>query len=325
MLKHRLAAAAVVLSISIGASSALAQGGSYPDRNIQLVVPFGAGGGVDVLARLFAERAQAKLGITIIVENRAGASGTIGGQSVMQSPPDGYTLLFAPVTHIMANQVLTTVPYNAVTDFTPVARVGEAPMLVIMSPKMPQKTLSEVVAAARENPKNWTVGTSGLGSAGHLAALELSNVSKANLTITPYRGTAAALTDVMGGHIQLLIDPVITLLPVARAGKVKPMAITASKRTALAPDIPTAAEVGFPSLDFTAWYGFWGPKGLPSDIVVKLNTRFNEVGRELAEEKRLAPLGIELVTETPAEFARYIQVQVERNEKLLKDANFKPQ
>ena len=323
--KGWLAAAAVALSISLGASFALAQSGNYPDRRIRVVVPFAAGGGVDVLARMFAERAQAKLGNTIIVDNRPGASGTVGGQLVMRSPSDGYTLLFAPVTHIMANQIMAEVPYDPVTDFTPVARVAEAPLLVVMSPKMPQKTLSEVIAAARENPQNWTIGVSGLGSASHLAALELNYVFKANLTIALYRGTAPALTDVMGGHIQLLIENTITLLPVALAGGVKPLAITGSRRTAMAPDFPTAAEVGFPSLNFTAWYGFWGPKGLPSDIVAKLNTTFNDVGRELVAEKRLAPLGIEVVTETPDEFARYIRDQVDRNGALLKEANFKPE
>ena len=204
----------------------LAQQGTFPDKTIKVIVPFAAGGGVDVMARLFAEKAAPILGVPVIVENRAGASGTIGGQAVHQSPPDGYTLLFVPLTHVMANSVLKSVPYNAVEDFTTVARVGKSSMLVVMSPKMPQKTLAEIAAAAREKPADWTIATSGLGSAGHVASIELNNVSKANMTITPYRGTAPALTDVMGGHVQILIDSIVTLLPAARDGKVKALAIT---------------------------------------------------------------------------------------------------
>jgi tripartite-type tricarboxylate transporter receptor subunit TctC len=277
------------------------------------------------MARLFAEKAAPLFGAPVIVENRAGASGTIGGQAVHQSPPDGYTLLFAPLTHDMANIVLKSAPYDAVNDFTPVARVGESSMLVIVSTKTTPKTLAEVAVAAREHPADWTIATSGLGSAGHVASIELSNVSKANMTITPYRGTAPALTDVMGGHVQLLIDSIVTLLPAARDGKVRALAITASKRSALAPEVPTAAESGMPSLTFTSWFGFFGPKGMPKDVVTKLNTVFNEAGRKLAEEKRLDPLGAEPVAETPEDFARFVRAQVERNTKLLQGAGFKPQ
>jgi len=322
-MRHRLIAALAL--VPLYTASAFAQSGSFPDKTIKVIVPFAAGGGVDVMARLFAEKAGPMLGVPVIVENRAGASGTIGGQAVHQSPPDGSTLLFVPLTHVMANSVLKSVPYNAVADFTPVARVGESSMLVVMSPKMPQKTLAEVAAAAREHPADWTIATSGLGSAGHVASIELSNVSKANLTITPYRGTAPALTDVMGGHVQILIDSIVTLLPAANDGKVKALAITAAKRSALAPEVPTAVESGMPSLTFTSWFGFFGPKDMPRDVVMKLNATFNEAGRKLAEEKRLVPLGAEPVAETPDDFARFIRVQVERNAKLLEGAGFKPQ
>jgi tripartite-type tricarboxylate transporter receptor subunit TctC len=325
MLKHLIATALAVAALSAGMLPAWPLGGRYPDRAIRVVVPFGPGGGVDVVARLFAEKAQAKLGVPVITENRAGASGTIGGLSVQQSQPDGHTLLFAPLTHVMANLVMSKVPYDPVADFTPVARVGESPMLVVMSAKMPQQTLTEVAAAARARPADWTVATSGLGSAGHIASIELSNVSKADLTITPYRGTALALTDVIGGHVQLLIDSIITLLPPVRDGKVRALAITSSKRTAIAPDVPTAAESGMPTLEFTSWFGFFGPKGMSNDVVMKLNATFNEAGRELAQEGRLSTLGIEPVAETPAAFASFVRRQVERNGSLLRGANFRPE
>jgi tripartite-type tricarboxylate transporter receptor subunit TctC len=315
---------AAVLTLLSLAAPAFAQG-AFPDKPIKVIVPYAAGGGVDVMARLFAEKAAPLFGVPVIVENRAGASGTIGGQAVHQSQPDGYTLLFAPLTHVMANIVLKSAPYDAVNDFTPVARVGESSMLVVVSTKTTPKTLAEVAVEAREHPADWTIATSGLGSAGHVASIELSNVSKANMTITPYRGTAPALTDVMGGHVQLLIDSIVTLLPAARDGKVRALAITASKRSALAPEVPTAVESGMPSLTFTSWFGFFGPKGMPKDVVTKLNATFNEAGKKLAAEKRLDPLGAEPVAETPEDFARFVRAQVERNTKLLQGAGFKPQ
>lgn len=316
--------AIAVSSIAI-ITSAAAQPGSFPDKTIKVIVPFAAGGGIDVMARLYAEKAKDKLGVPVIVENRPGASATIGGQAVHQSAPDGYTLLFVPITHVMANVVLKSVPYDAVNDFTPVARVGEGPLLVVMSPKMPLKSLAEVAAAAREKPPDWTVATSGLGSAGHIASIALREAAKADLTITPYRGTAPALTDIMGGHIQLLIDSIITLLPPARGGKVKALAITSSKRSSLAPEIPTAAESGMPSLAFGSWFGFFGPKGMPPDVVAKLNIVFNETSQKLAAENRLTELGVEPVAETPEEFGRFVRAQVALGTKLLQSAGFKPE
>jgi tripartite-type tricarboxylate transporter receptor subunit TctC len=320
-LLKRLLAAIAALAISIVALPAFAQG-SFPERTVRIIVPFAAGGGVDVMARLFAEKAAAILGGPVIVENRAGA--TVGGLAVHQAQPDGYTLLFAPLTHVMANHVLKTVPYDAVADFTTIARVGESPLLAVMSAKMPQKTLAEVAAAARERPTDWSIATSGLGSLSHIAGIEFRNVSKADITITPYRGTAPAMIDVIGGHVQLMIDSIVTLLPPARDGKVKALAMTGAKRSALAPEIPTARESGMPSLEFTAWYGFFGPKGMPQDVVTKLNATFNRAGPLLAEEKRLAPLGVDPVAETPEAFGRFVRAEVDRYSKLLQGAGFQP-
>jgi tripartite-type tricarboxylate transporter receptor subunit TctC len=191
-------AAALAIAVCCGAAPGFSQTGNYPNRTIRIVVPFVPGGGVDTLARMFAEKMQPKLGVTVIVENRAGASGTVGGASVLQSPPDGYTVLFSSNTHSMAKQVMSKPPYDPLTDFTPIARVGEAPLLAVLSPQLPQKTLAEVAAAARQNPERWTAGTPSLGSPGHIATIEFNRLSNVNLTITPYRGTAAALTDAGG-------------------------------------------------------------------------------------------------------------------------------
>jgi tripartite-type tricarboxylate transporter receptor subunit TctC len=306
------------------APAAFGQGGAYPARNIRVVVPFPPGGGVDVFARLLADRLRDKRGITVIVENRAGANSTVGGLAVKQSEPDGYTLLFSAATHVMAKSVLLSSPYDPVADFNPIARVGEAPMLLVMAPKLPQSTIAEVVADARKQPNRWTFATPALGAPGHIATLAFNKLAGLNLTIVPYRGTAPGLNDVAAGHVQLMIDPVLALLPQARAGNVKALAVTAAKRSALALDIRTAAESGMAGLEFASWYGVWGPKELPGQIVQWLNAALDEATRELAAAGRLRDLGIEPISETPEDFARFIATDVARNAELLRAANFQP-
>ena len=318
-------------------TSALAAGGasliarparteSYPvaSRTIRLVVPFAPGGGVDVLARLYAEALKDAHGLTVVVENRGGANGSLGGQMVHQAAPDGYTLLFSASTHTMARLVMRNAPYDPLTEFTPIARVGEAPMLVIMSADRPQKTIAEVIADAKKAPERWIFAASSLGSMGYLATVAFNQNAGLNLTITSYRGTAPALTDVAGGHVQLMIDPLLVLLPQARGGQVKALAITTPKRSALAPDIPTAAESGMTGLEFVSWYGFWGPKGLPPEVVAWINTAANAATRDLVKSGRFAELGQEPVTGTPEDFGRYIEADFARNAALLKAAKFEP-
>lgn len=299
---------------------------SFPDagRPIRLIVPFAPGGGVDVLARLYAEALKEQHGLVVVVENRAGASGTIGGQVVHQAAPDGYTLLFSASTHTTARLVMREVPYDPVIDFTPIARVGEAPMLLIMAPDRPQTTIREVVAAAKAAPDQWVFAASSLGSMGYLATVAFNQNAGLNLTITSYRGTAPALTDVAGGHVQLMIDPLLVLLPQARAGKVKALATTTAKRSALAPDVPTAAESGMNGLEFASWYGVWGPKGVPAPVVAWFNGAINAATAQLTRQGRLERLGQEPVTGTSEDFAGYIAADFRRSETLLKAANFQP-
>ena len=301
-----------------------AQPAKYPAYPIKIIVPFAAGGGVDAFARLLGKQIEEKRGVAVVIENRAGANGTVGANGVLQSQPDGYTLLFSAATHVMARQVMSKVSFDPVTDFTNIARVGEAPMMVVMSPKMPQKTVAEVVEDAKKNPTQWQFGVSAVGSPGHIATIAFNHLAGAKITIVPYRGTAPALTDVMGGHIQLMIDPVIALLPMARDGKVKALATTTAKRSQLTPEIPTAAESGMPGLEFSSWYGLWGPKNMPAETVAWLNTAMADATRELAAAGRLAALGIEPVYESPEEFGNFIKREVARNAELLKAADFKP-
>lgn len=316
----------VLSSLALAASGvtarAIAQPHKLADRPIRLVVPFAAGGGVDVFARLISEKLRQKHGLTVVVENRGGANGSIGGNAVKNADPDGTTLLFSAGTHVMARHVMKSAPYDPIEDFSAIARVGEAPMMLIASPKVAPNNIAEVIAEARRAPDKWTFGTAALGSPGHLAELEFNRLSGLNLVIQPYRGTAPALNDVAGGHIQLMIDPVLALLPLVNGKQVKGLAVTTAKRTTLAPDYPTASESGLAGMDHSSWYGVWGPKKLSADLIAQFNKMINDAVQELKSEGQLAKFGIEPVSETPSQFEAFAKAYGTRNAELLKASNF---
>ena len=305
-------------------TASAAQPATYPAYPIKIIVPFAAGGGVDAFARLLGKADRGEARQDVVIENRAGANGTVGASGVLQSQPDGYTLLFSAATHVMARQVMSKVPFDPVTDFTPIARVGEAPMFVVMSPKKPQKTIAEVVEDARKNPSQWEFGASAVGSPGHIATIAFSQLAGTKFTIVPYRGTAPALTDIIRRSRPAHDRPVIALLPMAREGQVKALATTTAKRSQLTPEIPTAAESGMPGLEFSSWYGLWGPKNMPAETIAWLNTAMSDATRELAASGRLSALGIEPTYESPDEFGKFIEREVARNAEVLKAADFKP-
>jgi tripartite-type tricarboxylate transporter receptor subunit TctC len=321
--RRRVATAAALMMIL----PALAQAGGFPERGetLRIVVPFAAGGGVDNAARLLGEQLRKQLGLTVVVDNKAGASGSIGGNAVKTAPADGYTLLFSAATHVLAKQVLTKSPYDPQTDFEPVARVGEAPLMLVIPPGKPQKNLADVLAAARQQPEKWTAAIPAAGAPSHLATLLLAKQGDVKFTFVPYKGTQPALVDVGGGHVDLLLDSMIALQQLAKSGKVKAIAITSVKRSALAPDVPTVRESGIPNFSYVSWYGVWAPKGTPPERVAALNKAINAAVGELAKSGAYAGLGIEPVTETPEQFKRYVAAEVTQGAELLKNSGFKPE
>jgi tripartite-type tricarboxylate transporter receptor subunit TctC len=295
---------AVLASVLLAAPAAAQD---WPNRNIRVVVPYPAGGPADFMGRLAAQKLQEKLGVSVVVENRSGASGTIGAETVRQSPPDGYTFLAAPVVHILGRLVVKAVPYDPVGDFTAIVRYGEGPLIVLANPAaVPGKTLAEALPAIKSKPNDFRFGISALGSPNHLAVLEFNKLTKLDLQIIPYRGSAPALTDLVSGQVQLMIDPMITALPLVLAGQLKALAVASSRRTSVLPDVPTAAESGLAGLEFSSWYGLWGPKDLPKDIVKRVNAVLVEAVREPAVVEKLTTLGFEPVSGTPEEFAAVI-------------------
>jgi tripartite-type tricarboxylate transporter receptor subunit TctC len=315
-------------SILIAAAVALpglAQAQKYPDRPIRLIVPFAAGGGVDSAARTLANQMQTRLGVPVLVDNRAGANGTIGGKAVQTAAGDGYTLLFSAATHVLAKQVMAHPPYDPVTDFAPVARVGEAPLMLVISPQLPQQKLADVLAAARREPDKWTAGIPAAGAPSHLATLLMAKQANIKFTFVPYKGTQPALTDVAGGHTALLMDSMISLMPLAKSGRVRPLAITAARRSALVPDVPTMQEAGLPGMTYVSWYGVWAPKDTPAERVRFLNDAVNAAVADQAKAGAWATLGIEPVKETVEQFTRFVASDVAQSAELLKSAGFKPE
>jgi tripartite-type tricarboxylate transporter receptor subunit TctC len=326
MLSRRnfLCATAAFAGTAAAGQSALANNTKFPSRPIRIIVPFAAGGGVDVYARLLAEKIAQQTGAVFVVDNRPGGNATIGGNAVKTAAADGHTLLFSAATHMMARHVIKNAPYDPLLDFASIARVGEAPMLLVMTPGRSPATVKDLIAAIKKEPGQWTFGTANLGAPGHLATLAFNQAAGLDTQIVPYRGTAPALNDVAGGHIQLLIDPVLALLPMANDKKVKGLAVTSSQRTRLAPDIPTIAESGLAGFDHASWYGLWGPKDMPPELVATLNQMANNAVKQLDAEGRLAQLGIEPVVEAPKQFADYAAKYVARNAELLANAKFEP-
>ena len=314
----------VLLAAAFLAGPATAQ--EWPNRTIRVVVPYPAGGPADFMGRLAAQKMQEKLGLSATAEPRPAAGGPIGAKWGRGAPADGYTFLAAPSVHALGRQVVKAVPYDPVADFTPIARYGEGPLLVLANPGAVQgKTIAEALPAIRKKPEDFRFGLSALGAANHLAVLEFNKLTGLDLQIIPYRGSAPALTDLLSGQVQLMIDPMITAMPLVQAGQLKALAVASDKRSAAMPDLPTAAESGLPGLEFSSWYGVWGPKDLPKEIVARVNTALTEAMREPAVIEKLKGLGFEPVAGTPEEFARFIANDVKRNAALLVSINFQPQ
>src|SRR5947209_17926481 len=307
------------------AAPAVAQSAWPHGQPIRIIVPFPAGAANDAMGRLAAQRLQEKFGASVVVENRAGGSASIGTTAVLNAPPDGYTLLASAFNHIILNHAVKSVTFDPQADFETIGRTARAPLLMVLAPQRPEKNLAEVFAAAKAAPNDWTFAIPALGAPSHLAKVDLMSRSGLTIATSPYRATAPALTDVMGGHVQLLIDASFALIPVARDGKVRTLGITTRERSALAPDIPTIAEQGFGGYDFQSWYGLWAPKGTPREICARINALMRETMQDAAIVQRLNASLLEPVVETIEETKAFIAADVPKHVALLKKAGFEAQ
>jgi len=317
----RLLAILLVLACGL-AGPAAAQ--TYPSRTVSIVVPYPAGGSVDGVARILAQKLAETLGQSVIVENRAGgAGGIVGANYVAKAMPDGYTLMLTASIHVITPFLAKTMPYDVVKDFTPISLVAAGPLIVSTAPDVPAANLRDLFGLVRKSPDKYTFATSSFGSAGHLAVELLKRDAGVDTLVIAYKGAGPMLNDVMGGQVQLVADPILSSLPLAQSGKIKALAVTSARRVAAAPEIPTVAESGMTGFDFVSWYGLWGPKGLPAYIAARLQAQVAAIVVEPQVKSRLALLGFEPIGSTTAYFARYIDDEMTKYARIIKDANIK--
>jgi tripartite-type tricarboxylate transporter receptor subunit TctC len=312
-----------ICSALVLAFAALAAGAQqYPTKPVRLVVPFAPGGGSDFTARLIAQRLGERMGQTFLVENKPGAGGNLGAEQVVRSPGDGYTLLLISASYTV-NPSVYKLSFDAINDITPIVQVSGGPYVVAVHPSVPAQTLAEFVALAKKEPDKLAYGSAGNGSIMHVASEYLLHTAGMRVLHVPYKGTGPALSDTIAGNLQLVLGAVPTTLPQVKAGKLRALAVTTKKRIAAAPDIPTVAESGYPDYEVTNWHGLIGPKGMPKEIVERLNREVNDAIHGAEMKKQLATDGLEPAGGSPARFAAILSSEAARWAQVVQQAGIK--
>jgi tripartite-type tricarboxylate transporter receptor subunit TctC len=286
---------------------------SWPDRPIRLVVPLPPGGGADIVARLIAEKLTIRLGQSVVVENKAGGGTAIGAQSVATAKPDGYTLLLGTATsHAINVTMVKNLPYNALKDFTPISLVADLPLILVVHPSVPANTLPELVAYVRSRPGKVNFASTGNGSSIQLAGEMLKIEGKLQMTHVPYQGASPALIDVLGGRVEMMFSTIPPVLQHVTSGKLKALCVASPKRTRLMPTLPSTAELGFPGVVANSWNGILAPANAPRQAVERLSKELSAVMQMPDVIDKLKTAGVEPVSNTPQEFAQYIQSEITR-------------
>jgi tripartite-type tricarboxylate transporter receptor subunit TctC len=303
-----------LLMIGMGPSLA-----AWPERNITLIVPWSPGGSTDILARMLADQLTRALGQTVIVDNKAGASGNIGANVVAKAKPDGYTLLIDTMsTHAINPALFAQMPFNSETDFTPISLVAFVTNTLVVNPALPVNNVAELVAYAKANPGKLNYASAGSGSTNHISAAMFELAAGVQMTHIPYKGGAPAVLDTVAGQTQVLFGAGTQSLPHVKTGKLKLLAVTESVRSPQLPDTPTVGET-LPGYDLGVWYGAFGPKGLPKDITDRLNAEINKIVALPEVREKMAAIGVEVVTSTPESFAKKLHQDTTKYTKLIRD------
>ena len=319
-LKRQTLIKAAVLALGCAVlPAAFAQ--SYPVRPVRVVIPFPPGGTLDTVGRMLAQKLSEQTGQAFVIENKPGGNGIIGADIVAKAPADGYTLLFNASTFTTAPMTMKSTPYGVVKDFSPVALVAKAPLSVAINKNLPITDIKSLIAYAKANPGGMSFAVGSIGSAGHLSTELLKRSDNLNFMIVPYKGTAPAFQDLIGGQIAGFIDPILGSLQYHKTGMLRVVAVTSSTRTPNLPDVPTVAET-IPGYEFLSWYGLWGPAKLPADITAKLNA---EVNKALNGEMRdkLTPQGLLVTPGSVDDFIKFQRDDMARTQKLINEGNIR--
>ena len=302
----------------------------YPNKSITMIVPFPPGGATDALSRIVAQKLSSNLGQSVIVENHPGAGGTIGAALGSRASPDGYTLLFTTSsTHSIAPSFARKLPYDSVTDFTPIGGVAVSPAILMVTKTLPIKTVKDLVVYAKAHPGELNYASSGVGTVIQLNAEAIKAQAGINMTHVPYKGSALAMPDLISGKVHVLFDSIVTSLQPVKDGKLNALAVGGSKRTAQLPDVPTVAEAGkdygLGQFESTTWFGLYGPKNLPPELVIKLNAALNKVIESPDVMERFAQVGAESIPGTPEKFSNMVAKERSRWTALIKQAQINPE
>ena len=320
----RMRAAARWLAVLALAASGLAHAQAWPVKPVRIVVPVSTGGTTDLLARVVGQALSQALGQPFVVDGKPGAAGAIGSLEVARAPSDGYTLLVATSsTHAVAPAVSTQLRYNPVEDFTPIALLAESNNMLLVSPTLDVKDMKDLLALARRKPGHLNYSSSGIGSFGHLTFELLRTQAGVNLTHVPYKGTGASITDLVTGAVHMAVDALPSALPQVKEGRLRGLAVTGPRRSPLAPDIPTIAEAGLPGFSVLSWFGLYGPRGMPPQLVRRINDEVNKVLQSPDMASRFAALGIEPARGSSADFAAMVAADTARWSQLAKEIKLK--
>jgi tripartite-type tricarboxylate transporter receptor subunit TctC len=312
-------AACVLAALPVASARA-----GYPDRIIKIVVPFAPGGGTDVVARTLAHEMEKDLGVSVIIENKPGAGTIVGTQAVALSDGDGYTLLMGTFANAVNPSLYPKLPYDPHKSFVPVALVARSFNIVVVNPASPIKSIADQIAAAKAEPDKLSYGTYGTGTSAHLAGELFKHMASVNLTTVPYKGAAPAITDLIGGQIQVMFTTVASCASLVQAGQLRALAVTSAERSPAFPELPTVSEAGVAGYDAQAWYGLFAPAKTPPEMVERLNKSAAIAVQSEAFKKLSVNEGLTLVASPPAELERYFQAEEERWRKVIQDAGIKP-
>lgn len=317
----RFAVAALVLALS----PALAEAQAWPSQPIRFIVPFTPGTGIDIIARSAGPRLAERLGQPVVVENRAGASGNIGTELVAKAKPDGHTVLVTASTFVSNRSLFKSLPYDPAKDFAPITLAAWGTLLVAAHPSTSFSSVPELIAAAKANPGKLNYGSPGVGTPHHLAMELFKNAAGIFVTHIPYKGTAGAVTDLLGGQIHLMFLPIHVALPQVRAGKLKALAVGSPQRSALAPELPTLAEGGFPGVESDIWYAFFAPQGTPREIVARLNLELTSVLALPDIRTSFQAQGLVPVASTPEEVRALVDRDLAKWDRVVREAKISPE
>jgi tripartite-type tricarboxylate transporter receptor subunit TctC len=319
---HRSSLFSCVLAALTGlfvAAPAAAQAQAYPTKSLRLIVPFPPAGATDILSRELARQLSDRLKQQVVVDNRPGAGGTLGSDLTAKAAPDGYTIQMATSsTHSIGPALNPKIPYNAQTDFTPVAHVADSVNVLLVAPNVKAANVRELIDLLKAKPGQFNYGSSGNGTIVHLTAELFKSMTGTYVVHIPYRGTALVIPDMIAGHIHLLFDNIASALPHLKDGKLRAIGVTSAKRSPLLPDVPPVADT-VPGFESVTWFGVFGPRGMPADVVERLNTEINAVLRSPEFQQRLRTLGYDAAGGTPADFARVVQNDRDKWTRLIRE------